>query len=122
LSVYLDTPFAMELLGCSGYSAKEDARFIVETLRTARMPVYILDHSVSELQGNLKAVLLSKPWERRGPTAAALIHQEVTEDYLEEVRQNPLHYLEEVGINVIETKKQPHHVCKDSFSDKHSDA
>lgn len=38
LSIYLDTPFAMELIGCSGHTAKEDARFIVDTLKSLRVP------------------------------------------------------------------------------------
>lgn len=118
VAIYLDTPFAMELLGCSGYSAKEDARFIVETLKSIGVPIYILQHSVSELQGNLKAVLLSQAWDRRGPTAAAILHQEVTESYLEDVRGNPQHFLEELGVKVVDTSKQLHHVCRESFSEE----
>ncbi len=120
LTIYLDTPFAMELLGCSGFSAKEDARFIVDTLRALRVPICILQHSVDELQGNLKAVLKADPWDRRGPTAAAIIHQEATEHYLEDVRVNPQHYLDQLSIQIVDRGKQKHHVCKDSYSDTNS--
>lgn len=120
LTIYLDTPFAMELLGCSGFSAKEDARFIVDTLKSLRVPICILQHSVDELQGNLKAVLKADSRDRRGPTAAAIIHQEVIEHYLEDVRVNTQHYLDQLGIQIVDRGKQTHHVCKDSFSDSNS--
>ncbi len=120
LTVYLDTPFAMELLGCSGHSAKEDARFIVDTLKSLRVPICILQHSVDELQGNLKAVLKADPWDRRGPTAAAIVHQETTVHYLEDVRVNPQHYLDQLSIQIVDRGKQSHHVCKDSYSESNS--
>lgn len=120
LTIYLDTPFAMELLGCSGFSAKEDARFIVDTLKALRVPICILQHSVEELQGNLKAVLKADPWDRRGPTATAIIHQEATEHYLDDVRINPQHYLDQLSVQIVDRSKQSHHVCKDSYSDANS--
>lgn len=107
LVVYLDAPFLMELLGCSGSASHEDAKFIVDTLQSQRIPVVVLSHSISELQGNLKGVLALSPVDRTGPTAKALLFKEVAEEYLHSVLSTPLYFIEQLKINVVDPARLP---------------
>ena len=104
LTVYLDGPLAMELLGCSGRPQLEDTRYIVNALRSQGVAISILSHSVSELKDNLRGVLGRMPNERRGPTATALLRNEVEETYLRSVLHTPEYFLEEQRVQVLDVR------------------
>lgn len=103
--VHLDAPFTMELLGLSGAAARQDAKYIVDTLQRLRIPVSVFSHSIDELIGNIDGVLHEDIQKRVGPTATALLFKEVTEDYLLEVKEDPEHFLREMRITVASTRK-----------------
>jgi hypothetical protein len=101
LNLYLDTPFLMELLGCSGKASREDARYIYEQLKSQRIRVSVLSHSIDELRYNLKGVLKADPAKRTGPSAIALLYGEVSETYLSEVLDDPEYYVKNIGLDIV---------------------
>ncbi|MFL5297809.1 MAG: hypothetical protein ACJ798_15650, partial [Phenylobacterium sp.] len=122
LTVYLDTPFLMELLGCSGSAELEDAKLIFESLRSHGVGVSVLMHSIDELRFNLKGVLLADPRERRGPSAAAILAGEVSEVYLKSVLEDPEYFIRNIGISIANVKSSNHLLNMESFTseDEHS--
>jgi len=118
VTIYLDAPFLMELLGCSGQAARDDAKFIVDTLQSQRIPVAVLSHSIKELCGNLRGVLKATSHRRTGPTAKALLYREVTEDYLESVLHDPKYFVVKLNIKIIDPEKLSHLIYENVFTDK----
>jgi hypothetical protein len=117
LTVYLDTPFLMELLGCSGKAAREDAKFIHDQLKIQRIKVSALRHSIDELRDNLRAVLKTTPGQRTGPSASALLFKEVTEQQLNNVLDDPDYYINESGVSIVDVKNKNVTVDKNVFTD-----
>lgn len=107
LYIYLDAPLCMELLGCSGKARKEDTSYLVSRLREFGASILIFSHSVDELRENLNAVLKNQPGRRRGPTATALLRQEVPEDYLWGVLRNTEQYLRDANIEIYDVARTP---------------
>lgn len=119
ITVYLDAPFLMELLGCSGHANREDAKQIIDTLQTQRIPVVVLEHSISELKGNLNGVLRLSPTQRTGPTAKALLFNEVTEGYLNSVNADPEHFIAQHKISIVDSDKLPQFQDSEYFTADH---
>lgn len=122
LAVYLDSPFAMELIGVSGKAAQEDASYIVKKLKDIGITVFTFEHLVDEIRYNLKAVILADPGRRTGPSAQALLFQEVTVDLLTKVYDDPRYYLEEAGLKLLDVKQTQGLLNFDFFSkdDEHN--
>ncbi|MBS0363484.1 MAG: hypothetical protein JSR98_19080 [Proteobacteria bacterium] len=118
LTVCLDGPFAMELLGLSGLAAQQDAKAIVDGLRAQNVGVNILRHSVDEIEANLTAVLGKSPQERTGPTAQAIIHGEAREQDLSEVLLDVPYYLNAISVTVVDPAKLEHLADRRYFSDE----
>jgi hypothetical protein len=116
VTIYLDAPFLMELLGCSGAAAREDAKFIVDTLLKLKIPVAVLSHSVAELRGNLNAVLKAPPHMRTGATAKALLYREVTEQYLGMVFDDPEHFIANHNLSILDPSKLQHLIEPGAFT------
>lgn len=98
LVVYLDAPVAMELLGVSGKSARENAAPVVAELLRVGASVRIFGQSIDEIKNSLQAVLENP--RPTGPTAQALMRGEVLKEYVSEVSRNPVPLLEKLGIKV----------------------
>jgi len=122
LTVYLDTPILMEFLGCSGKAQLEDTKYIINSLRSQGVGIGVLEHSVEELKDNLRGVMGKPPTERRGPTATALLRNEVDEEYINSVINDPKYYINDLKIKIISIEKLDHLADKRYFStdDEHN--
>ena len=105
VSFYLDAPVLMELLGCSGEARKRDATFVIARLKSEGARVIALSVGVEEIESNLKAFLDQAPVARYGPSRAALNRGETTEVYLRQVLQNPRHFIERAGIQIVDVAR-----------------
>ena len=122
LSVYLDAPVAMDLLGVSGKEAAENIRPIIKTLQEVGATVRIFRVSIDELQGALDAILRRSPPERTGPTADAIRKNQVLEAYVRQVARDPETALSEHNIAVINRSldqfpNEHQHFTKDNYQD-----
>lgn len=96
LIVYLDAPVAMELLGVSGTAAQENTQPIVQELIRIGASVRIFGQSIDEIKNSLQAVLRNP--RPTGPTAQALLRREVLREYVVSLSQNPVPFLEKLGV------------------------
>jgi hypothetical protein len=102
LQVFLDAPFAMTLLGLSGHRRRETASYIFERLRELGHAISIFGHSCDEIRANLKGLFDRDPRDRYGPTAEAIRMREVDERYAYAVLANVEHFVEKLGITLLE--------------------
>lgn len=99
LSVYLDSPIAMELLGLSGELYRENIAPAIDELRKIGASIRIFDQSIKEIEHNLKVVLSEQP--PASPTTRAIIRGDVLKEYVIEVSSNPALFLEKHGVQVV---------------------
>lgn len=99
LIVYLDAPIALEMLGVSGRSARDNTIPIIEELQRIGAKTRIFSQSLSEMSTALKAVLQNP--RPTGPTAQALARGEVLRDFVAQVAANPTPFLEEHDVAVV---------------------
>lgn len=112
LTVIVDAPLALDYLGCSGNSMREDVRCIFDSLSQIGCKIIVLPVTCEEIQRNLRSMLSKPPPQRYGYTHNAIIKKEVMVEYVEAVASNPQKALENVGIIV-----RP--VTLDSFPNQH---
>lgn len=98
LIVYLDAPVAMELLGVSGKSARENTAPVVAELIRIGASVRIFGQSLDEIKNSLQAVLRNA--RPTGPTAQAMLRREVLREYVVQVSRDPAPLLEALGVRV----------------------
>ena len=110
LTVILDAPIALDLLGCSGKALKDDIATVVTALRNVGATFIVFPVSCMEMQHNLRSMLSLPPEQRRGYTHNALIKKEIQPDYVSAVANNPERALESVGVSVrqISLENLPH--------------
>lgn len=106
LIVYLDAPVAMELLGLSGKLAAENTAPIINELIRIGASIRIFGQSLDEIKNSLQAVL--KNPRPTGPTAQALLRNEVLREYVVEASKNPSKLLEEIGVKVAYRTREQH--------------
>lgn len=94
--VYLDGPVALELLGVSGKAARDNIAPLIAELLHIGASVRIFGQSIEEMKLILQAVLRSP--RPTGPTAQALMRNEVLKEYVQEVAQDPGLLLEKEGV------------------------
>jgi hypothetical protein len=100
LTVILDAPIALDLLGCSGKALKDDIATVVAALRKIGASFIVFPISCTEMQHNLRSMLSLPPEQRRGYTHNALIKKEVSLDFVRAVANSPERALENIGITV----------------------
>lgn len=100
VTVFLDSPVALDLLGTSGKTAAESARSIIVKLQSMGAKVEVLSHTRQELINTMFAVVKSEPDERTGPTGEALMAGEVTEAYLWSIINDADNALREFKVTV----------------------
>lgn len=101
LHLYLDAPVALDLLGVSGRSPNENVSLLIGEMQKIGAKIRIFKTSVDELQLALQTVLKRPPSERIGPTADALRRGEVLESLVRAVRDDPTHFLQQLGVDVV---------------------
>ncbi|WLA78412.1 hypothetical protein [Bradyrhizobium elkanii] len=110
LTVILDAPIALDLLGCSGKALKDDISTVVEALKKIGASFIVFPVSTVEMQHNLRSMLSLPPEQRRGYTHNALIKREIGLDFVQAVANNPERALDNIGITVrqIDMQAYPH--------------
>lgn len=98
LIVYLDAPVALEFLGVSGKSARDNIVPVIEELVRIGASVRIFGQSLDEIKHSLGAVL--KNPRPTGPTAQALARGEAMREYVTAVSRDPAPFLRELGVQV----------------------
>ncbi len=124
LIVYLDAPVAMELLGVSGKSARENTAPIIAELIRIGASVRIFGQSIEEIKNSLQAVL--KNPRPTGPTAQAMLRREVLREYVIEVSRNPSSLLEKQGVKsayrtMDQTPSEHQYFTKEHWQDLYSE-
>jgi len=113
LTIIVDAPLALDYLGCSGNSLRDDVRCIFDSLRQIGCKIIALPVTCTEIQRNLRSMLAKPSAERYGYTHNAIVRKEVLIDYVQAVANDPESALEKVGIIV-----RP--LTLDSFPNQHS--
>ncbi|MBL8557166.1 MAG: hypothetical protein JNM47_00475 [Hyphomonadaceae bacterium] len=103
--VYLDAPLMMDLLGCSGKALADAASYTLKYLQASSAYIRILDHSVDELRGNLRAVLARGAQDRYGKSHDAMLRGETTELYLRSVLENAEDFIERAGVSIVTSRQ-----------------
>ena len=111
LVVYLDAPVAMDLLGVSGLSSRENTLPLVNELIKIGAQVRVYGQSLDEIKRNLKPVLQNP--RAFGPTANALTRNEILPDFVAQVAANPEPFLAKLGVAVT-------HRTLDHFPSEHN--
>ncbi|WP_421416808.1 hypothetical protein [Agrobacterium tumefaciens] len=101
LTVFLDGPLVMELLGLSGSKNKDNIEFVVQKLREQGANIACFRHNCDEIYENLHGVLERSHLERTGPTADALRRGEITDTYVISIKNNVEHFVKTAAIQVI---------------------
>jgi hypothetical protein len=109
LTVVVDAPLALDYLGCSGVSRKNDVRGIFDALRGIGCSFVVFPVTCSEMQRNLRSMLSNQEVSRHGYTHDAIVKREVLEDYVQAVANDPEAALEHAGIRVkpLDLKQMP---------------
>ncbi len=100
LTVILDAPIALDLLGCSGKALKDDIATVVSALKKVGATFIVFPISCTEMQHNLRSMLALPPEQRRGYTHNALIKKEIPLDFVMAVANSPERALDNIGITV----------------------
>ncbi len=100
LTLILDAPVALNLLGLSGNAARDDIRNVVEALRGIGCSFLALPVSCDEMNRNLSSMLRLPAPDRHGPTHDAMRKGEVQEAYVRSVMNDPEQALATVGVTV----------------------
>ena len=96
LTVYIDGPIALELVGASGVAAKNLTRPVIESLQAEGAQIRVFSDTLEEMKRVLNGVLKSDV--PHGPTADAMRRGEVRRDYVEKLRLDPELILSEFGV------------------------
>lgn len=80
VSVYFDSPLAMDLIGLSGRRRMTFARRLMDTFKVLRFVPLINEEMIFEIKNNIVGLLNKPPAQRYGPTADAIRDREITVD------------------------------------------
>jgi hypothetical protein len=114
--IYLDAPFAMDLLGLSGVDRREYAAEIVSGLKELGCKIAMFQHNVDELKDNLRGLLGQS--RRYGLSADALRRGEVTEAYIRYVLSNAEEAVKEAAISIYDADKSVLPVTAEQYFNK----
>jgi hypothetical protein len=101
---YYDGPFAMDLLGLTGFDRKRNAEYIHSHLSDLGIGVRIFDHSCDEIVDNLTAMLSRPKVGRHGPTWDAIRKAEILESFAVEVRDSVETFINNINIPIVHVK------------------
>lgn len=97
----LDAPLALYAIGASGSKQKASVQATLAAAKDIGIKVCILPVSFKEMTRVLNGVLSADHVNRRGPTAAAIRAQEVSETIVEDMRKTPEKYTKSEGISTL---------------------
>ncbi|OYU39569.1 MAG: hypothetical protein CFE33_09345 [Pseudorhodobacter sp. PARRP1] len=82
---YLDGPMLLGLIGTSGTALQNEARTIVDALKSIGCRILVLSESCLEAERVLNAYLKSQPSDRHGRTHTAVLKNEVERQFVQTV-------------------------------------
>jgi len=100
LTIFLDAPIAMELVGLEGKAAREAAELVFSSLKSIGCQFAILPTSCKEITRVLSGLEKTHPSERFGPIHSAFLSGEVVPDFIHLVMLDPESALKKLGISV----------------------
>ena len=104
LSIYLDSSLIMEFLDCNGKVALENSRKLINSLKKLGVKICVFRHTIDEVKGNITGFLNAD--SNYGPTATALLKNEVTIQYLSEIFSKIDYFLNNEKIKIFDAKKE----------------
>ena len=106
LTVVLDAPLALDLLGTSGPTIREDADNILKSLTGIGCKFVVFKTSCDEIARALNAMLRLQPHLRHGLTHTAILRGEVSDEFARTIAVDPEGSLEQIGVAVKHTTLQ----------------
>jgi hypothetical protein len=100
LTLVLDTPVALDYLGCSGKELQEDVKTVLDTLRQIGCSTVVFPVTCTEIQNNLTSMLRLPGPDRHGYTHEAMRKGEVLEAFVQAVARDPEKALDQTGVRV----------------------
>jgi hypothetical protein len=100
LTIIVDAPIALDLLGCSGLQIQDDVRCIFDSLKSIGCKFIVLPITCGEMQRNLNSMLSRPAASRFGYTHSAIVRRDVLVEYVQAVANNPEQALQKAGIIV----------------------
>lgn len=97
---FLDGPMLLGLIGTSGAALQEEARTIVDALRSIGCRIQVFGESCREAERVLASYLKASPSDRHGRTHTAVIKGEVDRTYVQTVASDIEAAAEKFGVNV----------------------
>lgn len=101
LTVVVDAPLALDFLGCSGKTLKDDVKIIFDALQGIGCNLVVFPITCDEVRRNLTSMLSLPETRRHGYTHEAILKREVTPEYVRAVANDPQHALQRAGITVL---------------------
>lgn len=100
LTIVLDAPLALDLVGTSGTAAASEAREITDALKSIGCNFVLLGRSCAEITRVLSSLLSTPKPDRHGFTHSAMMKGEVSEDYVKLVRDDPEEVVRKHGVAI----------------------
>lgn len=122
LTLVLDAPVALAVLGVSGKRAQRDAELTTEASRKIGCSVVVFEESCNEMARILHILLQTPKPNRFGPTHDAMVRGEVREEYVLAVQRDPEKALKDLGITVRHMSLASHPALHTYFPDELFDA
>lgn len=97
---FLDGPMLLGLIGTSGAALQEEARTIVDALRSIGCRIQVFGESCREAERVLTSYLKASPSDRHGRTHTAVVKGEVDRAYVQTVASDIEAAAEKFGVNV----------------------
>jgi hypothetical protein len=122
LTVVLDAPLALDLLGTSGPAIQQDAENVLKSLTGIGCKFVVFKTSCDEMARALTAMLRLQPHLRHGLTHTAMLRGEVSADFVRTIAADPEGSLEQIGVGVkhitLEDYPNAHtHFSQERFDD-----
>ena len=119
VTLILDSPFLLALVGVSGRDRLHNAQMIVRNAKRLECKLAIFEHSIEESEHNLKAVLNLPMAERYGPTGDALRKGEVDLKFVKAMRNDLEGICKSIGITTLRQTLDQFPQQKKFFDDDH---
>lgn len=116
ISVYIDSPLVMDIIGLSGTIRKQYSQRLMEGFARLGFSPMINPDMIFEVRNNIKALLKNEPAKRFGPTADAIRNRTLTLSFVEAALERVEPMVQDAGI-VID-RNFPSHANRSVVSDE----
>ena len=119
LTLILDAPFLLAVMGMSGKELLKNAQMIVKNAKRLGCRLATFEHCIKESEQNFHAVLSQQSIERYGPTGDALRRGEVSEKLVREILADIEGLCEELKVSMIRQTLEQTPNQRQYFDDDH---